>query len=198
MCYGAHRSLDGMLALVAEHDIAADEVVGVEVEMSPNQQINLVNHDPRTGTDAKFSEEFAMAAAITARRATLAELTDEFVRRDDVRALMKKVRMTTIPGVGDDRPTTPPADRITVTLADGRRLERRLDHPRGHPTRPLSGEDLWIKFSDCVSGAMPTVAARPLFERLQQLEQVASVNELSASAIGSDAALLRQGKVQRG
>ena len=198
MCYGAHRSLDGMLALVIENDIAPGAVAGVEVAMSPNQQINLVNHDPRTATDAKFSEEFAMAVAIIARRATMVELTDEFVRRDDVRALMKKVRITTIPGVGDDRPTTPPADRITVTLADGRRLERRLDHPRGHPTRPLDAEDLWTKFSDCVSGAMSAADARSLFDKLQHLEQVASVHKLSASAIGSDAASFKQGELQRG
>lgn len=196
MCYGAHRSLDGMLALVAEHDIAADAVVDVEVEMSPNQQINLVNHDPRTGTDAKFSEEFAMAVAIIARRATMAELTDDFVHRDDVRAMMQKVRITTIPGVGDDRPTTPPADRITVTLADGRKLSRRLEHPRGHPTRPLGGEDLWMKFSDCVGAAMPAAAARALFDKLQHLEQVATVEELVGAA-GAAAAPVKQGNIHR-
>jgi 2-methylcitrate dehydratase PrpD len=198
MCYGAHRSLDGMLKLVTEHDIRPGDVSVVNVEMSPNQQINLVNHDPQTATDAKFSEEFAMAMAIVARRATRAELSDEFVRRDDVRALMKKVRITTIAGVGDDRPTSPPADRITVTLADGRRLQRRLEHPRGHPTRPLSGDDLWMKFADCVSSAMSPPAARLLFEKLQSLEQIASADELIAAACGQYAASSREGKAQRG
>jgi 2-methylcitrate dehydratase PrpD len=146
--------------------------------MSPNQQLNLVNHDPQTANEAKFSEEFAMAMAIIARRATRAEIADAFVRRDDVRALMKKVRITTIPGVGDDRPSTPPADRVTVTLTDGRRLQRRFDHPRGHPERPLVGEELWTKFADCVSNALSPAAARALFDRLQALEHLRAVDEL--------------------
>jgi 2-methylcitrate dehydratase PrpD len=190
MCYGAHRSLDGMLELVGEHDVVADDVTDVEVEMSPNQQLNLVNHDPQTAMDAKFSEEFAMAMAIIARRATMAEVADGFVRRDDVRALMKKVRITTIPGVGDDRPTTPPADRITVTLRDGRRLQRKLDNPRGHPERPLGGEELWIKFADCVSDAMPTVSARLFFDQLQALDKLGSVTELPLVEYGRPKATL--------
>jgi 2-methylcitrate dehydratase PrpD len=179
MCYGAHRSLDGMLELVTEFNVAAHDVIDVEVEMSPNQQLNLVNHDPQTAMDAKFSEEFAMAMAIIARRATMAEVVDDFVQRPDVRALMKKVRIATIPGVGDDRPSTPPADRITVTLRDGRRLQRKLDHPRGHPQRPLGGEELWIKFSDCVGEAMPAPSARSLFDRLQALDKLEAVSELA-------------------
>ncbi len=178
MCYGAHRSIDGMLDLVHEHSFAPDEVAEIEVEMSRNQQINLVHHDPQTALEAKFSEEFALAMAIIAKRATMAEVSDDFLRRDDVRALMKKVRITTIAGVGEDRPTTPPADRITVTLRDGRRLQRRLGHPRGHPTRPLRGAELWTKFADCVREAMPTAAAKTLFERLQAIDEIDSVTEL--------------------
>jgi 2-methylcitrate dehydratase PrpD len=178
MCYGTHRSLDGMLQLACDNAIAPESVTDVEVEMSKNQQLNLVNHDPQTANEAKFSEEFAMAMAIIARRATRAEIADAFVRRDDVRALMKKVRITTIPGVGHDRPSTPPADRVTVTLADGRRLQRRLDHPRGHPERPLVGEELRTKFADCVGDALSPASARALFDCLQALEHLRSVDDL--------------------
>jgi 2-methylcitrate dehydratase PrpD len=178
MCYGAHRSLDGMLRLAADHDVDPAEVTDIETEMSPNQQLNLVNHDPQTATAAKFSAEFALAMAIVARRATMAELTDDFLHRADVQALMKRVRITTIPGVGDDRPTTPPADRITVTLRDGRRLQRKLDHPRGHSEHPLVGDELWMKFADCVCDALPPVRSRELFDRLQALDRLGSVSEL--------------------
>lgn len=182
MCYGAHRSLDGMLQLVAEHDLTPGQVAGIDVDMSPNQQINLVNHDPQTGNEAKFSEQFAMAMAIIARRATMAELTDEFVQRADVRALMRKVRITTIAAVGDDRPTTPPNDRISVTLRDGRVLQRWLDHPRGHAKSPLMGDELWSKFADCIGNALPPEATRHFFDQLQALDQIGAVSEFPVIA----------------
>jgi 2-methylcitrate dehydratase PrpD len=178
MCYGTHRSLDGMLQLMAETPTAPEQVAGIDVEMSPNQQINLINHDPQTGLQAKFSEEFAMAMAVIAKRATMTEVSDSFVQRPDVRALMKKVRITTIPGVGDDRPSTPPNDGVTVTLNDGRKLTRRFDNPRGHPRKPVDGDVMWMKFSDCVIDAMPPAAAREMFDKLQSLDRLPSVRDL--------------------
>ena len=55
----------------------------------------LRNHAPQTGLEAKFSMEFAMAAAVIARRASLGEYTDAFVRRQEVQELMRKVAIVT-------------------------------------------------------------------------------------------------------
>ncbi len=89
MCYGTHRALDGMLDLVRGHDVAPQNVEEIEIEVGPVQLVSLVNHDPKTGLEGKFSEEFAMAMAVIARRASLTEVNDDFVQRPDVRALMK-------------------------------------------------------------------------------------------------------------
>lgn len=178
MCYGTHRALDGMLGLVREHDFAAADVAEIEVEMGPVQLVSLVNHDPRTGLEGKFSAEFAMAMAVIARRATLADVCDDFVQRADVRALMQKVRITIVEGADTAGPDGSPRDRIIVTLKDGRRLERWLDYPRGHPLRPVGADVLWTKFSDCVRGALGANDARRLFDRLQSLERMEAFAEL--------------------
>lgn len=178
VCYGAHRSLAGMLELIAEHPFSADEVKEVHVVMGRGQMASLVNHDPKNGLDAKFSEEFVMAMAIMARRASLAEVADEFVARPDVRALMSKVRITTVDEVDPEHRTSPVNDRVSVLLKDGRTLERRFGHPRGHPARPIGRDDLWAKFSDCTSAAMAPPRARLLFDQLQALESVQCIAEL--------------------
>jgi 2-methylcitrate dehydratase PrpD len=187
MCYGTHRSLDGMLALLREHDFAAADVAEIEVEMGPVQLVSLVNHDPTTGLEGKFSEEFAMAMAVIAQRATLAEVSDEFVARPDVRALMQKVRITIVEGADTAGPGGSPLDRIIVTLRNGRRLERRLEHPRGHPQRPMGADVLWAKFADCVRGALEENAARRLFDRLQSLDRMESFAELPRIEAGAPA-----------
>jgi 2-methylcitrate dehydratase PrpD len=178
MCYGTHRALDGMLDLVRGQDVAPQNVEEIEIEVGPVQLVSLVNHDPKTGLEAKFSLEFALAMAVIARRASLADVTDEFVARADVRAMMRRVRITIVEGADTAGPDGSPKDRIVLTLKDGRRLERALDHPRGHPLKPIDSNTLWEKFADCVAGAMAPADARRLYDRLQNLERMESFAEL--------------------
>lgn len=176
VCYANHRALDGILDLVAEHDIKPAHVDEIEFEMGPGQALNLSQHDPRSVLDAKFSGEFSMAAAVVARRVTMSELTESFVRRDDVRALMQRVRLTVLPG--KNRPYDLPPDHVRVKLKDGRLLARELDWPRGHPEKPLAGNQLWDKFAGCVEDGLPGSKAREMFDRLQRLERLESFDEL--------------------
>src|SRR5262249_15583556 len=112
MCYGTHRALDGMLDLVAANDLRPDDVASVEVTIGPAQLAMLRNHRPQTGLEAKFSMEFAMASALTVRQAGLAQLTDEFVRRPEVQALLPRISLANNDAVSEDDPAFAAFDRI--------------------------------------------------------------------------------------
>jgi 2-methylcitrate dehydratase PrpD len=94
-CYCTHRALDGMLELLARHPLKPAEIGHITVSISETHSLILRNHTPETGLAAKFSMEFAMAAAVIARRASLGEYTDEFVRRPEVQELMPRVSIVT-------------------------------------------------------------------------------------------------------
>ena len=182
MCYGTHRALDGMIALVKEHDVRSEAVADINVEVCEVQMANLIHHNPQSALDAKFSMEFALATAVIARRVTMAEVADSFVQRGDVRALMNKVRITLLPAGDPTRHRDPPADGVVVSLTDGRRIERRFEEPLGHPDKPVGADVLWTKFLDCTRGALAESEARRLFGMLQNLDQVASLAELPTIA----------------
>jgi 2-methylcitrate dehydratase PrpD len=95
---------------------------------------------------------------------------------------MKKVRIETVP-LDPNAPLVLP-DRINVALVDGRRLTRKLGHPLGHPSRPISRETLRMKFFECVEGRFPTAQASKLFESLQSLEHLRSVRDIPVSDAG--------------
>jgi 2-methylcitrate dehydratase PrpD len=133
----------------------------------------------QNGLDAKFSMEFAMAAPIIAGRVTEAEFTIAFVQRADVRALMGRVRRIFLPP--PDKGAAP-QDRIVLRLRDGRLLEQMLRAPMGHADRPPTAQALWTKFADCVGDALTPSDARRLFDQLQHLDQLASVNDLPVAA----------------
>src|SRR5258708_8593472 len=133
MCYGRHRPIDGMLDLIAANDLTPESVAGIEVTIGQAQAAMLRNHRPATGLEAKFSMEFAMASALTARWAGLSELTDEFVRRDAVQTLLPRVSLKVIDSESADDPAFAAYDQVRVRLSDGRELSSpEIRYARGH------------------------------------------------------------------
>src|SRR5207253_1343290 len=96
ICYATHRVIDGVLDLAAANGVAWQDVSEVRATIGVGEASMLRNHAPVTALEAKFSLEFAVAAALVARRVGLEELTDRFVAEPAVRETMTKVRIATV------------------------------------------------------------------------------------------------------
>jgi len=172
-CYCTHRAIDGMLDLVANSPVKADQVETITVGISDYFATVLRNHQPETGLAAKFSMEFCMASGIVAGRVGLRELTDDFVRRPDIQALMRKVEIVTTTEYDPELPGAAPADTVIVRLTDGRTIEGApVVRATGHPTRPLSEQQLYDKFADCVESGGAPIPADVLYRRLSALQSI--------------------------
>ncbi len=182
VCFASHLALDGVLDLVRANDVSADKVTRVTVSVNRRHATVLRNHAPQTGLEAKFSMEFAMAAALITGRAGLGEVTDSFVLRPDVQSLMKRVMV--VPDEEDPaRPGFGMHDQVTVETIDGHRLESgRLTKIRGGPDLPLTRDELWAKFEDCAQAGDATAPARELFDSLMALERLPRARELPGLA----------------
>ena len=171
LCFCTHRALDGLFDLLQVDKIDAAAVRRVTVSTSPRNAAMLRNHQPQTGLEAKFSMEFAMAAALIARRAGLAELTDEFVRRPEVQALMRRVVVKRDEREDPAMPGYAIYDEVTLETEAGNTPQSiRVSKVRGSPDLPLSREELWRKFEDCVRVGAAQLPARRLFDALMALE----------------------------
>src|SRR3954467_3193975 len=122
-CYCTHRALDAMLDLLAKRPLKPAEIKSITVSISKTHSLILRNHAPQTGLEAKFSMEFAMAAAVISRRASLGEYTDAFVRRPDVQELMRRVSIVTNENYDPQASGASVYDQVVVELADGGRIE---------------------------------------------------------------------------
>jgi 2-methylcitrate dehydratase PrpD len=143
--------------------------------------VPLREHRPRTGLEAKFSAEFAMASALVAGRVGMGELTNEFVNQSAVQALFPKVRVTPVDEADPEDPLFAPSDRVRVRLNDGATLEgESIRYALGHARNPIGLDELHAKFRDCVGNALPPDASARLFERLSRLEAQASAAGLYA------------------
>ena len=169
-----------MLELLARHPLKPPEIERITVSLSDTHALILRNHQPQTGLAAKFSMEFAMATAVVARRAGLAEYTDGFVQRREIQELMRRVGVETNRNYDAEVSGASVFDQVRVDLADGRTVEsEKVARAKGHADRPLSEDELFEKFRTCLDAGGARIAPDVLFDRLRHLEDL-SARELTA------------------
>jgi 2-methylcitrate dehydratase PrpD len=169
-CYATHRSIDAMLGLLQTRPLRADDIRQMTASLSQNHATILRNHAPDTGLAAKFSIEFALAGSVLAGKIGLAELTDDFVRRADVRALMRRVRTEISTDLDPAMSGAARFDQVRIELADGGVIEtEEVARATGHPARPLSDAQLYGKFRDCLEAGASDIPAETLFGRLEAM-----------------------------
>jgi 2-methylcitrate dehydratase PrpD len=153
LCYATHRALDGVLDLRREHGLTLAAVREVRIATSRGALTPLIHDRPGDGLQAKFSMQYAVAAALLDGQVTLASFRDDAVRRPEVSAFLPAVHARE----DDQGAVLPRWTHVTLTLRNGSTLERRIDALRGSAALPLTDGELLAKVEDCLrwGGAKP-------------------------------------------
>ena len=186
-CYCVHRLVDSALELATQTPIKVGDIASIEVSLSKTHVTILKHHQPRTGMEAKFSAEFAVAAALLSGNLGMREVNDTYVLRPEVQALMRLVSIVENENYDPESLGFSLFDQVKVTLNDGRTLEGpQVRHALGHAKKPLSADDLRRKFMDCFAGAH--VDSDALFADFLRLETLTSCRSLVRRSVLSEAA----------
>ncbi len=178
-CYCNHRPIGGMLKLIAQHGIRADEVTGVEVGFLPGADTALVSTNPVTGLEGKFSIEYVTAALFLDGKITLESFTDPMVMRPEVRAFMPKVKRVRMEAKGTYSGVVGYTD-LAIETTRGR-FTIRQEHAPGSPHEPMTAADRVEKFMDCAGRVLGERGARGLLDQLEQLGSVPNVAKVMAA-----------------
>jgi 2-methylcitrate dehydratase PrpD len=178
-CYCNHRPLGGMIKLIAEHGIRAEEVTAVEVGFLPGSDTALVSTNPTTGLEGKFSIEYVTAALFLDGKVTLETFTDPMVMRPEVRAFMPKVKRYRIEAKGTYSGVVGYTD-LAIDTQRGK-FTIREEHAPGSPEAPMTASDRVEKFMDCAGRVLGERGAKGLLDQLSKLESISNV----ANVIGS-------------
>ncbi len=177
-CASTHQALDATLDLIESYGIEAAAVERVECGvsyMAPNQ---LIYDRAETGLQGKFSMPYCVAVSLLDRTVGLGQFADERVRRPDVQALMPRVRMFVHPEQTTRDSLPRRFSEVTLTLTDGRRLQRRVYEAKGQPGNPLKADELDAKFRDCAACVLPADRIEALLAALRALPAAADVAAL--------------------
>ena len=185
-CYCNHRSIGGLLGMIDEHGIKADEVESIEIGFPPGSDTALISGDPQTGLQGKFSIEYVAAATVLDRRIGLETFTDVMVQRPQVRALLAKVKRLRIP---DDKiySGTTGYNDIRVQTSRGA-FTRHIDKTPGSPAWPMSPAERDEKFLDCAGRVLGDKSARALLDLAHGCDSLADVGALARASVPASGA----------
>ena len=145
-CYALQRPISTLAGLA--RGLAPGDVRRVVLRTPEATVAPLIHHQPDTGLQAKFSLEYAAAAALLDGYPGFASFTDEAVRRPAARRLTGLVETKLDPGG-----TGLLDGELTAEIhTAGGVLEATQRFPPGAPQRPAADAELAAKISDCVAG----------------------------------------------
>ena len=189
-CSLTHGAIDASLELASHPDFEPEHIAGVSVaygrkEFSVVCEPADLRRRPKTAMDARFSIQYTTAVALLRRRLTLADFGVDSLSDPTILDLAGLVATEHDPSLGVD---TGPAE-VTVTLASGRALTKRVRLPYGQgPDRPVSETGLVEKFRDCARHAarpLSTSAIEGSLDMLLNLESLKDVRDLVRELVES-------------
>ena len=145
-CYALQRPIAAMAELAA--GVTAESVRRVVVRTPVGTVTPLIHHRPRTGLEAKFSLEYAVAAALLDEHTGFDSFSDEAVRRPEAQRLVELVEVELTDG-GD---WLLEGDVQVEVHTDTEVLRNSVKFPPGSPQRPPTPEELDRKVTDCLAG----------------------------------------------
>jgi 2-methylcitrate dehydratase PrpD len=156
----AHAAVKAVRELQAEHGFAGATVEAITVTGTERmvERHNIL--EPADLMLAQYSIPFSVALALS-REARDPESWDETALGDpQIRSLARRVRLVPEPSGGHDAT----GSAVTITLADGRRLECHAE------SGMLEPGELADKFQRLTRAALGEQGAAALYDRLQRLE----------------------------
>ena len=170
-CSSTHRAVDAFVDLARAHQLQAEDIDHIQVELSAAALRELVTPDPKTGDEAKFSVGFQIGLYLTGQDNMPVNYCPEVIFAPEIQRIIKATAL-----VHADRYDNLPVDMgvgpafVSVTLRDGSEYHTERIYPVGHLTDPIPDQALEEKFLRCTNPILGERQARALCRSLWGLE----------------------------
>lgn len=158
-CHVAHTGIDGMRKIRERQDFDIGDVAKVVCFVSTEKRMTYLQcPDPQTPTEARFSMNFAVAAAMLYGVVTLEHFNAKLLASEEFRKLMLLVEMR-LQDKSEEN-----AVNIEVIFNDGRRMIELGTQ------EPITWEDMASKFNSCMEHASQPSDSERILAALEQLD----------------------------
>jgi len=176
VCRWAQPAVEAVLAVSHAFDIAADQIVNVEIA-SFHEAARLATALPTTTEHAQYSLPFPVAAALVRGRLGAEEVTAAALGDPEIRQLSQLVTIRE----DDAHNAAFPGNRYArarITLTDGRVLTSQDHEPRGDPEDHLDDAEIRAKFHTFADPVLGATRARAIEAAIDDLDLADSIDVL--------------------
>jgi 2-methylcitrate dehydratase PrpD len=178
-CGSTHAAIFMMQAIRNDEGVKADDVAKIELLPHGRRLRHTNTPDPQTNLQAKFSVQYACARMLLDGAVRLKDFEGDAHFEPEIQRLLKITEAHPHPDMADDAELQWGAE-VIVTLKDGRKISRRVENMVGRGGEfPMTTDELWEKFDDCARRALPRDQIAPLFERLETIDSVTDMAQVS-------------------
>jgi len=170
-CWAHHNVRDAVLHLQKHHDIRADPVDCVEVDLQPDKPTYRYLA-PKTDLEARYSLRYGIALCLLDGTLGLDQFADDRITDPRTTEMLSGVHHA-------PQALGAAQNEVVIVLTDGRRLAHRVEHSKGHPRfNPMSDAEVQDKFTGCATRLLPeaqAVRAAKLINTLVEVSDMALV-----------------------
>ena len=175
-CNPIYSALDALDDLLAEHKPRPEDIARVDVA-TYRFAAKMREPDPINSFAAKYSLPHAAAALILRGNVGYHAFTEEAVRDPAIAAIRRRVAVREDPALNASVPRLKPA-RVTITLADGRRVTRLRESARGDFQEPYREDEIRAKFRELAAVALGPGAVTRVEELVDRLDELPCLSDL--------------------
>jgi 2-methylcitrate dehydratase PrpD len=165
-------ALDGLEALRTEHPFTADQVQGLTVRLA-SDEANIVNNREIPG----ICLQHMLAVMLLDKTITFRSAHDT-ARMKDAEVLRQRAKVQLIKDEELQSLMPLRVAIVDVDLADGKRLNKRVDNVRGTPENPMTREEVVTKAEDLIAPVLGAAGTAKLIERVMSFESIKNVLEI--------------------
>jgi 2-methylcitrate dehydratase PrpD len=169
-----HTSIDATLEL--RNEVRAGDIAAIKTGITRYAASRIGDKYPTSIESAKFSMPYVAAYTVLYGPPMLKAFTEESIRDEKIKEMARKVSIAIDPEFADLLDDSPA--RVTVTLADGRTVQRMRYYASGTPQMPLTPAQVEEKFFDCAGHTVERPAATQIFAFMNRFEQEPSLAPL--------------------
>ena len=165
--------IDACLELRRVHDISSREILRVTVTVSPQSVAICDRPLPQTSSQAVVSLQYWAAVALHRGHASLPDLDESAVADDVIRQLQARILLKSDPQLA------PSAAVVALETSRGSTKDIRVNECIGSRAKPLTDDQLDLKFLGQATPVVGEVRARVLADMIWRLDELAYSAELA-------------------
>jgi 2-methylcitrate dehydratase PrpD len=168
-----HTAIDAAFEL--RETVKLDDIAHVEVAITKFAARRYSDKYPQSAENAKFSGPYLAAYTFVHGAPMLDAFHEDALHDEAVRAFAAKVSLVIYEEYADVLEDSPA--KVTVTLNDGRKIERAKYYPTGSQQNPMSAAQIKAKFDVCAAQAVNRATSERIYATLSALGDQPSLDD---------------------